>query len=76
MAFVLGTNKFASQKGMAIGASRQISDKNADKMAVESQHLLHAQSGTCAVAMLHALYTLLQLQCCILHAIYTICCVS
>ena len=42
----LGSNKFASQKGMSIGSVRHVSDIKADKMTREGQGILNLQSGT------------------------------
>ena len=44
--FYLGSNKFASQKGMSIGSVRHVSDIKADKMTREGQGILNLQSGT------------------------------
>nr|AKS48163.1 calponin-like protein-2 [Mytilus coruscus] len=41
-----GTNKFASQKGMRIGAVRHIADIRADKFDKESEGQISLQSGT------------------------------
>lgn len=43
---LLGSNQFASQKGMSIGAVRHVSDIKADQMTQEGQGILNLQSGT------------------------------
>lgn len=43
--FILGTNQFASQKGMSIGGSRSITDMDMTPMSSDSQRILTAQSG-------------------------------
>jgi len=43
--YSLGTNKYASQKGMRFGGMRRGADIRADKISQESQAVLHLQSG-------------------------------
>lgn len=42
---IVGTNLLASQKGMAMGASRPISDAAIDKPSEDSQGILTMQTG-------------------------------
>lgn len=42
---IVGTNKFASQKGMSMGAVRHVADIRADDMDQEGQGLVSLQSG-------------------------------
>ncbi|KAF6027298.1 hypothetical protein EB796_014382 [Bugula neritina] len=41
-----GTGEHASQKGMSIGKVRMAADTPTDEMAMESQGVLHSQTGT------------------------------
>lgn len=41
----LGTNQFASQKGMSMGSVRHVSDIKSDNCSVESHGILNLQSG-------------------------------
>lgn len=43
---ISGSNKFASQRGMSIGAVRHVSDIKSDDMTQEGQGILNLQSGT------------------------------
>lgn len=43
---LLGTNQFASQKGMSMGAVRHVADIRADDMTQEGQGSIGLQSGT------------------------------
>lgn len=43
---ILGTNKFASQKGMSMGAVRHVADIRADDMNQEGQGHVQLQAGT------------------------------
>ena len=43
---MLGTNKFASQKGMSMGAVRHVADIRADDMNQEGQGVINLQAGT------------------------------
>jgi len=40
-----GTNKFASQKGMSMGAVRHVADIRADEMNQDGQGVITLQSG-------------------------------
>lgn len=42
---VLGSNKFASQKGMSIGSVRHVSDIKTDDFCQEGQGVINLQSG-------------------------------
>ena len=42
----LGTNKFASQKGMSMGAVRHVADIRADDMTQDGQGVINLQAGT------------------------------
>lgn len=46
MELILGTNKFASQKGMSMGAVRHVADIRADDMVQEGQDHVQLQAGT------------------------------
>lgn len=46
----LGTNKFASQKGMSMGAVRHVADIKADEMQQDGQGHIGLQAGTNAFA--------------------------
>ena len=43
---IAGTNKFASQKGMSMGAVRHVADIRADDMTQEGQGNIGLQAGT------------------------------
>jgi len=43
---IVGTNKFASQKGMSMGKVRHIADIRADDMVPEGHGQIQLQSGT------------------------------
>lgn len=43
---IVGSNKFASQKGMSMGAVRHVSDIKADSISQEGHGILNFQSGT------------------------------
>ena len=45
--YTIGTNIYASQKGMAMGATRPITDKTIDKPSEDSQAILTLQTGRC-----------------------------
>ena len=45
----VGSNLYASQKGMRMGASRHAADIRADKPSKESQTILHLQSGELSI---------------------------
>ena len=47
---ISGTNKFASQKGMSMGAVRHVADIKADDMDQEAQGHIGLQAGTNAFA--------------------------
>lgn len=44
--FFVGTNIYATQKGMNLGAQRHVSDIKVSELSREAQALLHAQTGT------------------------------
>lgn len=43
---LVGTNKFASQKGMSMGAVRHVADIRADDMNQDGQGVINLQAGT------------------------------
>lgn len=42
---ILGSGRFASQKGMAIGSVRQIAEKDTGAMSAEAKTITHSQTG-------------------------------